>query len=341
MFKHILKNFLKDRILLIVFYLANMVCIISFFHLNEPANKDFFYPLSIGIFLLTIFLVIDWFRYYQLNHAIERMLRNEVVELQPYTEEQKAFHQLLEKVIREHTNKYHEMKQRNQERIYFLSHWMHHLKTPVSVIELIMNKEETKETAEVFEKIMQENKRLHSSIEQGLTMIRLDSFENDLEVESVDLLASLRKIINRRKREFIYQSIFPSIQCAGNTPCIATDSKWNDILLDQIISNAIKYSSTKSGNKTITFCIEEKENYITLSITDEGVGIPSYDLERVFQPFFTGENGRKFINSTGIGLYLCKKIADKLGQRITIQSTVSQGTTVTIRWVAGKYLTKM
>ncbi|WP_263862445.1 ATP-binding protein [Peribacillus tepidiphilus] len=63
--------------------------------------------------------------------------------------------------------------------------------------------------------------------------------------------------------------------------------------------------------------------------------MPSYDLDRVFQPFFTGENGRKFPNSTGIGLYLCKKIADQLDQTITIQSKVSEGTTVTIRWVTG------
>lgn len=337
MFKHILRKFLKDRFLLIIFYLVSMVCIISFFHLNEPANKDFFYPLSIGIFLLTVYLVIDWFRYYQINGAIERMLKNEVVELQAYTEEQKSFQQLLEKIVREHTGKFNEMKQQNKERIYFLSHWMHHLKTPVSVIELIINKEETNETAKVLEKIMQENKRLHTSIEQGLTMIRLDSFENDLEVQSVDLLSSLRKIINRRKREFIYQSIFPAIQYNGDTAYVATDSKWNDILLDQIISNAIKYSSTKRGNKTITFCIAEGEKDTTLSITDEGVGIPSYDLDRVFHPFFTGENGRKFINSTGIGLYLCKKIADKLGQRIRIHSKLSEGTTVTLTYKNVRY----
>jgi OmpR family two-component system sensor histidine kinase YxdK len=336
MLKHILKKFIKDRSLLIGFYLVNMACMITFFHLSEPANTEFFYPLSIGLFLLTIYLVIDFFHYHQTNRAIELILRNQFAELHPHTEEQKAFQQLLNKIIWEHTSKYNEMKERNKERLYFLSHWMHYLKTPVSVIELIIHKEEkTNETAEVFDKILQENKRLHTSIEQGLTMIRLENFENDLEVKSVDLLVSLRKVINGRKREFIYQSVFPSIEFSGKHAYVVTDSKWNEILLDQIISNAIKYSSTKSGSKKLIFRIEVNGNYTTLSITDEGVGIPSYDLDRVFQPFFTGENGRKFPNSTGIGLYLCKKIADQLDQTITIQSKVSEGTTVTIRWVTG------
>ncbi|MCH1625735.1 sensor histidine kinase [Fredinandcohnia sp. SECRCQ15] len=310
-----------------------MACMITFFYLTVPVDIEFFYPSLIGLFLLIVYLVIDLLRYYPANRAIERLLNNQDGELQAHTGEQKAFQQLLNKTISEHSSKYNEMKEQNKERLYFLSHWMHYLKTPVSVIELIINKEESSET---FEKIQQENKRLHTSIEQALTMIRMDSFENDLEVKSVDLLISLRKLINGRKKECIYQSIFPSIEYEGKTAYIVTDSKWNEILIDQIISNAIKYSSTKSGNKKLLFRINELGNYTTLSIIDEGVGIPSYDLERVFQPFFTGENGRRFPNSTGIGLYLSKKIADKLGQTITIESTLSEGTTVTIRWLTGK-----
>ncbi|MCC3359470.1 sensor histidine kinase [Bacillus sp. REN16] len=329
-------KFIKDRTLLICFYLVNMICVISFFHLSEPINSEFLYPLSIGVFLLSVYLIIDWFRYYQTNRAIEQMLRNQYVEIETYTEEQKAFRQLLNKTLKEHTSKYNEILERNQERVYFLSHWMHHLKTPVSVIELIINNGEViKETADVYEKILQENKRLHTSIEQGLTMIRIEKFENDLEIKSVDLLDSLRKLINGRKREFIYQSIFPSIEFQGKDAYVVTDSKWNEILIDQIISNAIKYSCMKHGSKNLIFHIEKNEKYITLSIIDEGVGIPPYDLERLFHPFFTGENGRKIPNATGIGLYLCKKIADKLGQTITIQSEVSKGTTVKIRWIAG------
>lgn len=170
-------------------------------------------------------------------------------------------------------------------------------------------------------------------------MIRMESFENDLEVRSVDLLPTLRKLINDRKKECIYQSIYPSIEFEGGNAFIITDPKWNEILLVQIISNAIKYSVPKAGSKKLIFQINKSVKHISLTIKDEGVGIPAYDLERVFQPFFTGENGRTFSNSTGIGLYLSKKIADKLGATINIQSEPSKGTTVTIRWLAGTKIT--
>lgn len=328
-----LKAFLKDRLLLIILYILNLASILLFFYLNVPASTEFFYPISIGMFLLLVYLVIDWLRYYPANSGVARQLRNQDAHLEAYTEEQKGFKELLSKTVGEQSQKYTELKEQNKERLYFLSHWMHHLKTPVSVIELIINKEEK---TEALDKIQLENKRLHFSIEQGLTMIRMDSFENDFELKAVDLLSTLRKLINSRKREWIYQSIFPSIEFEEEQAIIITDSKWNEILIDQIISNAIKYSGEKDGNKKLVFQIERKAEHICLAIVDQGVGMPDYDLERVFQPFFTGENGRKYPNSTGIGLYLSKKIADKLGAAIEIQSELGKGTTVRIKWLAGK-----
>ncbi|MBT2691694.1 sensor histidine kinase [Bacillus sp. ISL-55] len=332
MFKNLFLRFLKDRLLLIMFYLLNIVCVVVFFHLSEPANKEYFYPLTIGLFFLSVYLLIDWFRFYPANSTMELLRSGQNVELAANTEEQKVFQQLLHKAVSEYTKENNELKEQSKERISLMSHWMHHLKTPVSVVELILDNEEK---TEALEKIQQENKRLHTSIEQGLTMIRMDQFENDFEVETVDLIASLRKLINARKKEWIYGSLYPAIESSEEDASIITDPKWNEILIDQIISNAIKYSSLKEGNKKLVFKVERVGNHIHLLIIDEGVGIPAYDIERIFQPFFTGENGRKLRNSTGIGLYLSKKIADKLGAKITIQSVHGEGTTVILRWLAG------
>jgi two-component system, OmpR family, sensor histidine kinase YxdK len=332
MVKSLFLRFLKDRLVLIVFYLVNMVCVVLFFHLSEPTNEEYFYPLAIGLFFLSVYLLIEWFRFYPTNRAMEMLRKGQNVEWETSTEEQKAFQQFLNKTVGEYTKENNELKEQNKERISLLSHWMHHLKTPVSVIELILNDEGKTDT---LEKIQQENKRMHTSIEQGLTMIRMDQFGNDFEVQTVDLVASLRKLINARKKEWIYQSLFPAIESSEEDALIITDPKWNEILIDQIISNAIKYSSLKEGAKKLVFKVERVDDHIYLSIIDEGVGIPTYDLERVFQPFFTGENGRTHRNSTGIGLYLSKKIADKLGSKITIQSVLGKGTTVTLRWLTG------
>ncbi|WLR57243.1 sensor histidine kinase [Mesobacillus subterraneus] len=331
MLKSLFLRFLKDRILLILLYLLNIVCVLLFFHLSEPANNEYFYPLAIGLFFLSLYLFIDWFRFYPTGRAIEMRRKGQNVEWAASTEEQKAFQRLLHRAVSEYTKENNELKEQSKERISLLSHWMHHLKTPVSVIELILNNGEKTET---LEKIQQENKRLHTSIEQGLTMIRMDQFGNDFEVQTVDLVGSLRKLINARKKEWIYQSLFPSIESSEEDAFIITDPKWNEIMIDQIITNAIKYSSLKEGNKKLVFKVERVEDHIHLSIIDEGVGIPPYDIERVFQPFFTGENGRQHRNSTGIGLYLSKKIADKTGAKITIQSVHGEGTTVILRWLA-------
>ncbi|KMJ59902.1 histidine kinase [Bacillus sp. LL01] len=335
--KGILRRFFKDRALLISFYIFNIGSVITFFHLSEPANSEVLYPFSVGIFLLSVYLLIDGYRYYQVNEALGKMFNNQYADLKVYTEEQKAFYHWIKKVNQEHSSEKNEQIAKNKERLYFLSHWMHHLKTPVSVMDLIIqNEKKSPVSPEALERLQVENKRLHSAIEQGLTMVRMDSFENDLDIKSIDLLSSLRKVINNRKSEFIYQSVFPVLNSEEQAAFIITDQKWNETMLDQIISNAIKYSSGKEGNKKIRFHVEKKEEAIVLSITDEGVGIPSYDIERVFEAFFTGENGRAYQNSSGIGLYLCKKIADRLNHQITIESEVSKGTTVTIR-----YLTKL
>lgn len=335
--KVIFKRFLRDRAALIGFYLFNMAAVITFFHLSQPANTEIWYPLSIGGFLLVLYLIIDWYRFYPANEALEHMLRHQHAEFHPHTEEQKTFQKWMNKAQGEHSREVNDQKEKNKERLYFLSHWMHHLKTPVSVMELmIQNEKDTPGNPAVLEKIQLENRRLHSSIEQGLTMIRMDSFENDLEVLSVELLSSLRKIINNRKSELIYHSLFPAIECEEEASYVLTDPKWNEVMLDQILSNAIKYSSLKEGSKRLRLIIAKDGKDTLLSVVDEGAGIPAYDVERVFEPFFTGENGREFRNSSGIGLYLCKKIAEKLRHTIMIQSEVAIGTTVTIR-----YLTKL
>ncbi|MEA3322485.1 MAG: sensor histidine kinase [Bacillota bacterium] len=331
--KRILKNFFKDRALLISFYLFNILSVIAFFHLSEPSNTETLYPFSVGMFLLFLYLLIDGYRYYQVNGKIEK----QHADMKIFTEEQKAFYQWIKKLNYQHSKEKNEQSEKNKERLYFLSHWMHHLKTPVSVMDLIVqNEKKLQGNREAFQKLQQENKRLHSAIEQGLTMIRMDSFENDLDIKSMDLISLLRKVINSRKSEFIYQSAFPVIDSEEEAAFIITDQKWNEVMLNQIITNAIKYSSGRDGSKKIRFHIKQDEEITMLSITDEGVGIPSYDLERVFEAFFSGENGRDYQNSSGIGLYLCKRIADRLNHQITIESEVSKGTTVTIR-----YLTKV
>lgn len=338
MVKSIALQYVKDRLLFLLFYCASIVCIVLFFYVTGPNDNEIAYPLCMAAFFLLVFLFVDWSKYYSFNKKIKQLFKEQYTVLEGATEEQKLVAAVIEKMNNDHAKEISQLEEQSKERYYFLSHWMHHLKTPVSVIELIVDKEQHDKLSDsdTWSRIKRENKRLHTSIEQGLTMIRMDRFENDFTVEAVDLLSSIRKLINERKSEFIYRQVYPVIEADKEDFRVLSDKKWNEVMIEQLISNALKYSNADKGSKHIYFRIEQNQQYTNLIIEDEGIGIPTYDMERIFEPFFTGENGRDFRISTGIGLYLCKKIIEKLGHEISIQSEKSIGTKVMIR-----YLTKV
>ncbi|WP_339215062.1 sensor histidine kinase [Ornithinibacillus sp. FSL M8-0202] len=336
MSKSILRDYVKDRILLLISYLLSIVTIILFHYLSDPMEKEFFYPFGIGVFFLVVFMCLDGAKYYQFHKRIRLLLEDEYAEIHPMTMEQTRVKQLIDKNNRQAKAIHSTLVEQHKEDMAFLSHWIHHLKTPVSVMELIMERhtDERGKEEEYITRLKQENNRLQMRIEQGLTMIRMQRFENDLEVRAVDLVASFREAINERKSEFIYHHVYPVMECSSDSLYVLTDKKWNKILIDQFLSNAIKYSGGKG--KQIKISMEIVEDKCLVSIIDQGIGIPSYDIDRIFEPFFTGENGRTERNASGIGLYLARRISEKLGHSLTIQSEVEKGTTVTIQ-----YLTKM
>ncbi|MFJ5714111.1 sensor histidine kinase [Neobacillus sp. NPDC093127] len=334
MSKVLLKNFFKDKKSIILVYLINTAILIIFFNIIHPGNLEILYPISISLFVLAILIVMEWSTYYKFNHHLHQS-NHDRLDLRPVTNEQAEVSQLIHTLNKKYVREINELKSTHEENVQFLYQWMHNLKTPISVIELIIQKYSAQQTfpVEVLKNIKAENDSLFASIEQVLNMIRFENIAMDFEPRAVALVASVKTVINEKKSQFIYNHVYPVVN-ANLEYSVITDKKWNQFLLDQLISNAIKYSDTSESNKKLVITIFQEKEYTCLSIKDEGVGIPAYDLPRVFDPFFTGENGRKFRNSTGIGLYICKKIADRLGHRLEISSEVGKGTEVTIKYLA-------
>ena len=117
---------------------------------------------------------------------------------------------------------------------------------------------------------------------------------------------------------------------------VLSDAKWNNLVLQQIISNGIKYSKPEEGqeSKTMDFTLKQVEDKVILTIQDYGKGIPEYDMPSIFEPFFTGDNGRNTKGSSGIGLYFCKEVCTMLGHELNVESYVGLGTTVTLTYLA-------
>ncbi|MBU3102342.1 MULTISPECIES: sensor histidine kinase [Clostridium] len=339
MIKKIFVNFIKDNLGYIFSFYLSIIILIIYYKLTVHIS-EIFYPLLLVSTVFIIYMVIEWLKYYNFNINVQDSENLEMNKIFQITNQQRCFYDILKT-----TQKKYQMKlsRTNSEEIafrYFFSQWVHNMKTPVSIISLALQKFESEHLdthdmplAIFAMEIKEENDKLHNGLEQLLNILRMNEFVRDYEPESVDLVDSLKEIINFKKSLFIYNKVFPQIEHKEDNIKVLTDKKWNKFMLEQIINNAVKYSAIKGENKNIKFIIEKTDKCVNLKIVDEGVGIPKSDINRVFEPFFTGENGRKYRDASGIGLYISSLLAKNLKHKIEIQSEKNLGTTVTITYL--------
>ena len=200
--------------------------------------------------------------------------------------------------------------------------WVHQIKTPIAASKLLVQdlQEQT-----LKNQLEQELFKIDSYTNLVLQYLRLESFHDDLVVKKEDLV---KDVVKKYDIFFIQQGLRLNLHDLNHT--IITDKKWFLVILEQVLSNSLKY--TKQGGIEIFF----KED--TLYMKDTGLGIQDADLLRVFERGFSGYNGRLTHQSSGLGLYLSKKIADELGHELHLQSVVGEGTTVMITFKEKKLL---
>jgi signal transduction histidine kinase len=314
----------------------NSLLLTTFYTITIGKKVEIIYPLIITIFLIMALLIIDWFRCIYFNLDIEKIQQDNNHGLKALTREQKETAQAIKYINLKHLEKEQKLLNDYENKIYFLSGAIHKFKNYVSVIGLIIEKNKcaSQEVELILNEIEYENDNLCASLERVLDYIKLDSFSNDFEPIEVNLYDELKHIINLNKNAFINSNVFPILNCEEDNTFVVTDKKWNKVIIDQIITNAIKYSSLKNESKNIYVGIKKDAKSVILTIRDEGIGIKDYDLKKVFEPFFTGENGRKIRNSTGIGLYLAKEISIMLGHEIYVKSESGVGTEVIIKYLS-------
>lgn len=203
------------------------------------------------------------------------------------------------------------LKSIQQNNCEYFTVWVHQIKTPISAIQMILQTEDSDESRELSAELF----RIEQYAEMALQYIRLDSDSNDFVIQRCDLDNIIRQAIRRYAPLFIRRKIRLDYQNVNTE--VLTDEKWLLFVVEQLLSNAVKY--TAKGCVTITF-----EDNI-LSVRDTGIGIAPEDLPRIFEKGYTGMSGRTDKKSTGLGLYLCKKICDKLGHKISASSGIGKG----------------
>ena len=323
-FKETLIEVVKKSKRSIITYCINTIFILVFYYLLIGI-KDVIYPLFVSMVILLVYIFIEVIFYKDLSHKLD------IAKNSPDYEEEsnnKIFN-IISSLHRDYNKKLHTIDQKYKEKLSFFSQWIHNMKTSSTIIDLACEKGFNKDSKKrILKDIKDENQRLKSNLEQGLNFLRLDDFSKDYAIDEVSVYDMVCNVINSKKRDFIYNGIYPRVELDKKLS-VYTDVKWCSYIIDQIINNSIKYSP-KNSSKYIRITGKRNEETTSLIIEDEGIGIDKEDICRVFQPFFTGNNGRQNNNSTGIGLYMVKKISESLKHSVEIKSQRNKGTLVII-----------
>lgn len=221
----------------------------------------------------------------------------------------------------------HKLKEQLDELNEYITKWVHEIKIPISVCELIADRLEDniEINSDVSENLRGEFARIKFLIEQVLYAGRASSYSEDLLINEVNI----KQVVNEavRKSAFFFISKRIDLKLRDMQFDVFTDKKWISYILQQILNNACKYVGE---NGVVEIWCEEDEKLVKLSIKDNGVGILPQDINRVFDKGFTGSNGRKNGKSTGMGLYFSKKMAKKLNHDIKVTSEVGKYTEFTM-----------
>ncbi len=236
--------------------------------------------------------------------------------------ESKILHDILtqaNKSMNDEIGKFISDKQEYEE---YIEMWIHEVKTPIAAIKLIIDNNKS----EVTSNILNEIERVENNIDQSLFYSKSSQVDRDYIIKKLNLKNSINNVVIRNANILIDKHInVKIIECEEFVFC---DKKWIEFILHQIVSNSIKYIQKAEGE--ILFKCKNNNGEVILNISDTGIGISEKSLASVFDKGFTGENGRKFRESTGFGLYLSKKLCDSLGLGISITSKESIGTTISI-----------
>lgn len=313
--------------MLIVVQCIQFVVIIGLFWLAGYRDAELsMYSMFLGCFFLLCYLAYHYMSrrlYYQRLQSTARSF-DESIQSLGQTPIAESLQRLQSSQYKLYAEEVAELKKKQAEHHAFLDRWIHQMKTPLSVIELLAKDFDEPESSDVLE----ETERLKTGLNTVLYMARLRSVQADFHITRVNLPAIIQQVNNDNKRLYIRNKIYPEIEVGTDNNIVETDEKWLFFMLSQIVQNAVKYSSEQAEKVYIR--IDELNDRVSCEITDYGVGIPLEDEQRIFDLFFTGANGRKFRESTGVGLYLVKEVADYLGHDIEVDSTVHKGTTFRI-----------
>ena len=332
------RDYIKEKMVLIIGTILALVSVEILLLAYNISILIRVYCAFIIIFILVLAILIEYKKkkdYYNeliknMEDLKEKYLISEIIKT-PNFIEGKILKDILQdtgKSMLENVNYYKNIQEDYKE---YIELWIHEVKIPIATSKMIIENNKN----EVTKSIDEELDKVENYTEQALFYARSNAVEKDYIINKTNLKEIVNGAILKNKTTLLNEKV--SIELSNlKEEEVYTDSKWAVFIVNQIIQNAIKYS--KKENKKIEISSQEKNDKVILYIKDNGIGIKKGEITRVFERGFTGENGRIIgQKSTGIGLYLCKKLCDRLGLGIELNSEKDKGTEVRIIFPKSSY----
>lgn len=324
----ILQYLLEKRRIIVTFLIFAAVFAVTFYLYRLPLSAVL-YPTALCLIFGVIIVAYSCLSDYKKHKALCELkgrsdvaIRSRLVSFSSVTDND--YRGIIDQIFDEKHDTERHMTKLYDDMIDYYTTWVHQIKTPIASMRLHLKQEDTS----LSRKLSSDLLHIEQYVEMVLTYLRMESDTTDYVFREIKLDKLLKENLRRLRGDFIMKNI--SLNYEETDVSVITDEKWLSFVIEQILSNALKY--TKNGSVTIT--VEEPK---TLCISDTGIGIAPEDIPRVFEKGFTGLHGREYSTASGIGLYLCKQICVKLGVPITISSEIDKGTTVQLKLDKKKY----
>ncbi|WP_066683216.1 sensor histidine kinase [Christensenella intestinihominis] len=325
-----LTDYLKDKMFFLLFDLLILAMVALLFYLLAVGSMIIIFFGAVFIACLVVPLVIDYHRRKQFYNGFLSLLdalenKNLIAEImeKPDFREGMILYDALHvsnKAMLEAIKKYSKAQEEYRE---YIEMWVHEIKTPIASSRLILENHRDIPAAKGLSEDMD---TLENLVEQVLFYARSSAVEKDYMVRNTGLKEIAYAVARRNAKIFIERGI--RFETGDLDIHVNTDAKWIEFILNQVVGNAVKYCDKDGPEIRIT--ARREPNAVFLDISDNGIGIPEEELGRVCEKGFTGTNGRQREKSTGMGLYLCARLCEKLGHGFKITSEYGKGTTVTI-----------
>lgn len=313
------KQYWKQQIPLLCLHMICMIALSAFLLVNKNSVDSVILILFVWMLVLTAYLLKVYFaRKAHLDSLLdmaermeERYLLSEVMEKTERADDQ-VYHQLLKMANKSMLEKINAVEHERMEYREYIEQWVHEVKTPITAMKLICENNRS----DITKEMLVELEKTNSFTEQALYYARSEHAEKDYSVKELRLFDTVHHAIAENKYLLLQHGV--QIELKESEEMVFSDEKWICFILNQLIVNAVKY---RSEQPILRFYTNQKGREVLLYVEDNGIGIEEADLPRIFDKGFTGKNGRNFtLNSTGIGLYLCKRLCDKLGIDISVKS---------------------